>query len=83
MISYDYAIIYSEYDILNDIMIVHNYIMGDISTIYIWYHTWSNWNQVICHGVHHGIYPDPGSTALNSEPYASVWEAQYPDHAGK
>jgi hypothetical protein len=35
MISYDYAIKYSEYDILNDIMIVHNYIMDDISTIYI------------------------------------------------
>jgi hypothetical protein len=30
MISSDYDIIYSEHDIINDIIFVHNYIMNDI-----------------------------------------------------
>jgi hypothetical protein len=34
MMSYDHDIIYSEYDILNNIMIRYRYVMDDISTIY-------------------------------------------------
>ena len=46
MISYDYDIMYAEYDIICYIMIVYTNIMDDIRFITLWYYSSFTWTDI-------------------------------------